>query len=302
MAQTLFDATLRVARNLGTAIDGQASAAGTTVTLVDTVKRTEVDDYWIGGTLWLTYDAGAEDAAPQGEYSNISDSTAAGTITISDAFTAATADNDRYTIGKKRYDIYRLIQNVNQALVDMGPIEYTDTTSLDTASSQTEYTLPAAANRDLRQVWIQGRTSDSDDNRWHKIYGWGKQKTATGTADELILPFQYTSGRGLKLVYTAEHAALALSSDKIDESCHLDRVVIEATVRCLMWRKSRVGDADPSLDTQIAFWTNPIPGIGLSRLERARLDYPIILPKKDPSMVILADATWDKNNLATPTV
>lgn len=302
MAQTLFDATLRTGRNLGIVTDGRASAAGTTVTIVDTVKRTEAANYWLGGTVWHTYDAGAEAGAPQGEYSNISASTAAGTITISDAFTAATADDDLYAIGKKRYDLYRLTQNVNQALIEMGPMEYTDTTSIETATSQTEYTLPATANRDLRQVWIQGRISDSDDNRWNKIYNWTIQKTATGTADELILPFQYPTGRVLKLVYGAEHPALALSSSQIDESCHLDRVVIEATVLCLMWRKGRVGDADPSLDTQLAFWINPIPGLGISRLERARLDYPIRLPVKDPHLTILADAAWDKDNLAVPTV
>jgi len=302
LTQTLFDATLRVARNLGIVTDGKASAAGTTVTLVDTIKRTEAASYWVGGTLWLTYDAVGAAGAPEGEYSNISASTAAGTITISDAFTAATADDDRYAIGKKRYDLYKLIQNVNSALIEMGPIEFSDTTTLDTATSKTEYTLPIAANRDLRQVWIQGRTGDSDDNRWHKIYGWTIQKTATGTADELILPFQYTSGRGIKLVYAAEHPALALSSGEIDESCHLNRVTIEATVLCLMWRKSRVGDADPSLNDQLGFWINPVPGVGLSRLERARRDYPIRLPKKDPHLTILANGTWDKDNLATPTV
>ena len=302
MAQTLFDATLRTGRNLGIVTDGRASAAGTTVTLVDTIKRTEAADYWVGGTLWLTYDAGGEGAAPEGEYSNISDSTAAGTITISDAFTAATADDDLYAIGKKRYDLYKLIQCVNMGLVEMGPIEFCDTTTIDTATSQTEYDLPAAANRDLRQVWIQGRTGDSDDNRWHKIYNWGIQKTDTGTADLLILPFQYPSGRDIKLVYAAEHPSLALSTGEIDESCHLDRVVIEATVMALLWRKSRVGDSDPALNDQIAFWTNPIPGVGLSRLERARNRYPIRLPKKDPHLVILADGTYDRNNLATPTV
>ena len=304
MTDNLFDATLRVARNLGVVSDGKCSATGTTVTLVDTVDRLQATSYWVGGPVWITYDAGTTTGttAPAGRFSRVSASTSGGTITVADSFTAATAASDLYAIGKKRYDLFRLRQNVNRALIEMGPMRVDDITTLTTATGETEYALPEAANRDLREVWIQGRTSNSADNRWNKIYGWYVQKTATSVADELILPFQYTTGRLLKLVYATEHPELMLYSDEIDDGFHLDRVVIEATVLCLMWRKSRVGDADPSLNDQLGFWINPIPGIGLSRLERVRLKYPVKLPPKSPDILVLADGSWDKDNLATPTV
>ena len=303
MTDNLFDATLRVARNLGTVSEGSCSAAGTTVTLVDAVDRLQAASYWVGGPVWITYDAGTTTSitAPAGRFSRISASTAGGTITVSDSFTAATATGDLYAIGKKRYDLFKLRQNVNRALIEMGPMRVDDITTTTTASSKTEYTLPKAAGRDLREVWIQGRLNDSNDNRWNQIFGWKVQKTITGTADELILPFQYSTGRLLKLVYATEHPELMLYSDEIDEDFHLDRIVIEATVLCLMWRKSRVGDADPSLNDQLGFWINPIPGIGLSRLERVRLKYPVKLPPKSPDLLVLGGRD-DKDNLATPTV
>jgi hypothetical protein len=54
------------------------------------------------------------------------------------------------------------------------------------------------------------------------------QKTATGTADELILPFQPTSSRDIKLVYMAPHPKLYAWNDKLDESVHLERVIFRA--------------------------------------------------------------------------
>ncbi len=270
MGNTLFEATYRVARELGQVTEGVATG-GSTTTIVDTNDRTEADDYWNGGTAWIIYDAGGAAAAPEGSFSVISDFSATNdTITLRTTLSAIAA-SDKYAISKKRYSLYKLIEQVNAALIAMGPIATTDTTSVDTAVNETEYTLPIAANFDLREVYLQGRTNDSDDNRWIKIHNWKIIKTAGGTADELVLP-QFVSGRDVMLVYAAPHAVLRSAADKIDESVHLDRVVFEAALGCLMWRYQKVGTQDPKLENQIA--------VMRQKAERARMEHPIRIPRR----------------------
>src|SRR3970040_1573794 len=54
---TLFDLTYMVARELDILEESTATAAGTTLSLIDTY-RDEDDDYFNGGTLWLVGGAG----------------------------------------------------------------------------------------------------------------------------------------------------------------------------------------------------------------------------------------------------
>src|SRR4030067_693345 len=85
-------------------------------------------------------------------------------LEILEESTAATGLGDKYAIASKRIPHHVLVQGINNALFDLGTVQYTDTTSLTSASNQTEYTLPLAAKADLREVWQQGITTDSNDN------------------------------------------------------------------------------------------------------------------------------------------
>src|SRR3990167_5677525 len=128
MSKTLFDCTLELARVLGVLTEGVATG-GSTSTLIDTVERTEADDYWNGGTAWILYDAGGLGAAPQGEYAVVSDfANTGGVITLRTAITQVAA-GDRYAVAKKRYPLHLLVQKVNEAIAFIGPIEVADTTT-----------------------------------------------------------------------------------------------------------------------------------------------------------------------------
>lgn len=284
MANTLAEATYRLARELGIVTEGIATG-GSVTTLIDTNDLTQVDDYWNGASLWVLRDSAEAAAAPEGEFAIVSDFVAS-TDTLSlrnvaagtgDALTAAAAAGDRYALGKKRYPLHTLISKVNQALIEMGTMPITDTTTIDTASAQTEYSLPIAANMDLREVWLQTITGDANDNRWQPIHNWTIQKSATGTADLLMLPMQYPTTRDVKLVYMDTHPALDDHGDKISEHVHLSRVVMEATVLCLLWRKQKVGAGDPTLNEQLNFYLGPEVG-GLSKVDKVRIRYPIRTP------------------------
>jgi hypothetical protein len=268
MSKTLFDLTYELARSLNVLKEGLATG-GSTTTAIDTVERTEADDYWNGGAIWLTYDAGGAGAAPQGEYGFISDFVqSTGVITIRTALTAAIASGDRYAVATSRYPLELLIQKINQVL---GTIEKTDVTSITIAAAQTEYSLPADV-MSLKQVWIQTKSDDSDDNGWEQIHDWYKQKSATGSADKLILKRQFEAGFDVKLVYEPYHAVLRAATDKLDDSLNSNQIVADAAVRCLLWRKSKVGDSDLSVNDLLNFYQNAA--------ELLKQEYPKSKPKK----------------------
>jgi len=246
MTYTLFDLAYRVGREIGGNISVSGTCTGgSSTTIVDTAVLSQSDNAWANGTAFITYDAGGAGAAPQGEYKIISASASASyTVTASSAFTANVAAGDRYFLLKKRYPLHIVIQNINNALMNLGGIAATDTTSIYTVDEQTEHTLPIAANLDLRQVWIQNVNDDANDNKWSLLHNWYVQKTATGSADTLVLPAQYIADYYLKLVYVAPHPELNLYSDKLDESIPLERVVYSAAASCLRWYMDKLGSDD----------------------------------------------------------
>ena len=252
MGKTLFDCTYELARALGVVSEGVATG-GSTTTILDTVERTEADDYWNGGAAWILYDAGGLGAAPQGEYSFVSDfATSGGTVTLRSTLTAAVAPNDRYAIAGLRYPLHLLIQKINETF---GVIEKTDITTVDFAAEQTEYSLPSDV-LELKQVYIQTVTDDTDDNRWEKIYDWDVQKSATGTANKIIFHRQFDSSVVAKLVYLTYHAKLQIATDKLDDSIHINKVVYNAAVGCLLWRKAKVGESDLTVNDLLNYYQN----------------------------------------------
>lgn len=247
MGKTLFDLTYELARLLGIISEGIVTG-GSITTLVDTVARAEADDYWNGGTAWVTYDAGGSGAAPQGEYGYISDFVqSTSTVTIRTALTAAIASGDRYALGRKRYPLELLIQKINEAF---GTIEKTDITTVSIAAQTLEYTLPADL-LDLKQVWIQ---VDPTVDNWQLLTDWSVQKSATGSPNKLILKRQFLEGYAVKLVYMGYHQTLRVATDKLDDSYHIDKIIYPAAVGCLLWRKARVGDADLSVNDLLNYY------------------------------------------------
>lgn len=232
MADTLFDATLATARVLGIVKEWKASATGSTTTLVDTVGRLESNDHWNQGTVWITYDAGGATVAPEGQFTIVTDFVqSTGTITFQ-ALTVATAANDRYAIANGTVPVQFMIGAINSVLTDVW-VPTWDTTSLDTATAQTEYTLPAACTRgNLIRVMVQTNTGDADDNKWVQVHPWWVKEGAKGAQDTLVLP-QYTADRDIGLLYRARHPEVFLYSDTINETIDLQALAVHAAVECL---------------------------------------------------------------------
>lgn len=253
MSKTLFDCTYQLAVALGAIAEGTATG-GSTTTLVDTVELTQDDDFWNGGTVWVTYDAGGAGAAPQGEYSVVTDFAASSdTATLRSTLTAAIAAGDRYAIARTRFPLGILIQKINEALVGV-KIEKVDISTITVADGQTEYSLPSDV-LELKEVWISSN-DDTDDNRWERIYDFHVLKSATGTANKVAFGRQFSTDTVVRLVYTAYHATLVTAANKLDDSIHINRVVYNAAVGCLLWRKAKVGESDSTVNELLNYFQN----------------------------------------------
>jgi len=282
MTKTLFDLTYEVASEMGILQEGTCTA-GSTQTIIDTNYLTQVDDYWTAGSVWITYDAAATGVAPQGEFSIVADSTQSGSVVVvAPGWTTATAVGDRYAIAKGGQTGFQLDQikaAVNRAVRDVGYIPVTNSTTLmTTAAAQTEYTLPVAANTDLREVWIQTVTNDTaNDNQWAMVRNWGVIPSVIGTADTLVFQEQPAYVRDVMLKYMAPHPKLNISSDKLSESIREERVIYKAAWYALSAYRFRTRSMDDYLLMQIE-------ELG-ARAREADLKFPIRAPKRSSKIM-----------------
>jgi hypothetical protein len=106
---------------------------------------------------------------------------------------------------------------------------------------------------DLKQVFTSD-ADDTDDNNWQQVFDWTVEKSATGTANKLIFMRQFSTSTIVKLVYTGYHAKLQAATDKLDDSFHVNRVIYNAAVGCLLWYKAKVGDSDMSVNDLLNYY------------------------------------------------
>ena len=280
MSSTLSDLTYYVARQLGMLREGIATG-GSTTTLIDTNDRSEDDDYWNGGSAWIIRDAGGASATPEGEYSIISDFVnSTSTVTFRDAMTVAPASGDRYAIATDWCELHTIIAKINQAVMDVGTIPYTDTTSITIAADQTEYTLPAAASLNLLQVWRQTE-DDSNDNRWREVLNWTEEVAAVGSASKLILPYQCDTSYDIKLVYSAPHPDLQVYSDALADTIPLERVVYPAIRDCFIYLKQKFNRT--TWDDDIQRWD--------AMAENAKATRKIMQPRRPKKVMIVSNTS-----------
>jgi hypothetical protein len=237
----LFDATLAVVRELGVARQGTATS-GSTTTLIDT-GRSEVDDAFNGGTVWIISDAGGASAAPEGEWATISDwVNSTGTATIS-TLTASVGDGDVYVIATARYPLDVLISAINSELIKYWVPRW-DKTSLDVIADQSEYTLPSGIHKyNLINVY-ETTTSDSNENRpVHLSY---EVHTAdAGSQHTLeIKSRNITSGNNIWLEYLSHPTPISAATDTIDEAIRLPNLVAHAAARAILISMQTYGSAN----------------------------------------------------------
>ncbi len=277
MTLNLFDLTYELALELGVLVESTATG-GSTTTLDDSVILTEADDHWNKGTVWGLKDAAGASALPEGQYAVISDFDNGNSRCTIGTVTNGFASGDTYAITDERYTLGDLITAVNRAIRDVGYIPVVDTTTIDTAAAQTEYSLPIAANHDLRTVEIETNISDADDNQWAPVQ-FDIQHTAVGTADLLVFRRQPPYPRDIKLVYMSPHVKLVAYTDKLSESVPYERVIYRAVVNAMRHYQMKTEEEGDWFEKALRDYKD--------RADQADRMYPIKSPRRRPKGLAL---------------
>jgi hypothetical protein len=226
------------------------ATGGSTTTIVDTklpdyLGDSHENDILNGGTAIIVKDSAGAAAAPEGEFSRITDFAATssdGTITTS-TLTAAVASGDTYMYISPDFPLLDMIEIVNDALVFLGRIPKVYS-SLSTVANQTEYTLPVALKGvRLTDIEIQGILTDSDDNRYLPISGWKITPALPGSTGLLTVP-QFAAGYILRIGYPGLHPRVSVFSDYISEYIHPELATAAVTAQALQWYNSQRSGAD----------------------------------------------------------
>jgi hypothetical protein len=236
MTQTFSELLQDVYDGLGHKITkGITATGGGTTSIIDTtLSDTYQDDHFINYQAFIRRDAAGAGAAPQGEIQRVSAYVASTRTLTTGTFTAAIAVGDEILLVKPSpaplADVKRIC---NTAIRSLGRIYQFDT-SLTTAANQTEYALPDAIRVVPNRVWIQGTTSDANDNQYYEVSSFRVEEGAEGSDWTLIIP-QYSSGYKIKIEYLDTHAMLGDYDDPIAEALPYPLVVAVCAWNVARW-------------------------------------------------------------------
>ena len=234
-------------------------------------------------------DAAGASASPEGKWSVCSayaDATYTGTIaTVTDAI----ASGDTIMLAKQdKFPLQQILFAINRGLENLGDIPANPYTTLTTAANQTEYDIPVAIKRGLKKIWIQGTTSDSNDNGWFEVFDRRNDPAVGGTAHVLYIP-QYPSGRTIRLIYDGAHPYISTYSDPISEYVHPKIATSAAIIELLKWYNRRDENQDPDgyfLWLEQEYTTKHLP-IALA-------ENPIMRPRHSPKYSVFGRKAADQ--------
>lgn len=261
---TLATLTYMVAGELKTLREGTVTTASISAP-VDTL-RAEASNYWRYGPFWVLN--ANNGSAPQGEYQNIA-SFGGGTMTLAGNMSATIPVGARYAIGRARYPLDIIVEQVNAAYQELGHIPQTDV-SLVTLVNTTQYTIPQAAREVLLQVWVQSQIVYPAVKGYIEIpHGAWRQELNT-----LYMPQLSAYPYIIKLVYAAAPSLLVAYSDTISDYVHAARIVYKAAANVLMWRAERISDSSSfnAINQRVNYF--------LDQDQKAKYDHPIHMPKR----------------------
>ena len=260
----LFDATLATAKAIRGLVESEATG-GSTTTLIDTALDDppfylSADEY-NGGTLWIKSGSNADISVKITDFS-LSNAT----FTFATQTHAIAADI-KYAVLKKDFPKYILIQSVNQALEEIGPLPATDMT-LTTVAHQRAYTLPSGVHN-IKRVKIS--TATSTPYRWKPHYNWEEieGEIVFDTDHEPSVDSYY-----IHLTYIAEHTEISADADTITDLLHVDHLAYRASKFAWRWRN----DKDESQDEHVINRLNEATILS----DKMAKDHPLPTARKEP--------------------
>ena len=248
MAYTLGELVIDVLKELGE-LEITVATGGSATTAVDTKLVTgdlEIGDSdYINGVLCVIRASGA---APENEYQRISANVQTATeVTFTIAtLTAVIASGDTFGFARATYPIFQVIEQINAGIRELGDIELVDTTTMDTAESQTEYTWEVAWKRKKPlRLDVQGRTDDSNNNEWTEVYDFEVIPATAGSTGLIVFNTQPIASRDVRVWYEDKHPRLSVYSDVIHESINPVLATKAAVMKLAEWNLRRGTVEDP---------------------------------------------------------
>lgn len=246
MALTLSQVLQIVYRQLGQAEETTVTG-GSTTTAIDTKLGDRYgDDDIKDGALFVVRDAAGAGAAPEGEYSLIASyAQATNTITTRSTLTAAVASGDKIMITNASYPLETMVSLVNDALQEIGTIQYAEVATVVPTATYTEYQwdITIKYTRPVR-VAIQGNTSNASDNQWQVLHDWELIPAAPGSDGKIIFKGQPPTGHTVQIIYETLHPAVNAYNSTIAESIHPQLIAALAVEKALEWQNSRTQGTD----------------------------------------------------------
>ena len=273
-----------------------SATGGTTVTVADS-NLGGTDDDFNGGTLIIVRDSAGASAAPEGQFAEVTDyAQSGGTITIAtgDAFTASPVSGDVYGVSNgKDYPHYQMLSFIDSAVKEHD-IPFVDTTSIDTASSKTEYSYPKAAKRQPPyRVDIQIKTTDSDDNQWREISRgrWEYVPASADTVGLIIFRDQLPASRDIRIWYKGAHSGVWDYGDVIYEGLHPNLVMWQTVLNALLWKNAQQ-PADENVIVRLRKAEDQV--------FKMTAEHTIYKPPRRSKLLILDRPGISRNYIATP--
>lgn len=228
---TLFDASLALAKILGNVGDSITTSAGTTTTLIDSL-RTEAADYWNNGTLWITSGTYASNSRVVSDF-------ASGTFTFSPALAGAPGSGKYYSYLSGTWPLYKLWDFINRALSEIGDVPQTDAT-LTTVAYQEEYTLPAGV---ANVILVEQAMSLTSPYLYRPVYGVWREREGKLVFNTRREP--NVADYKLRLTYASPHAVLDADADEVSDYVHLNRLIWAAADSAWRWRVQMSKEHEP---------------------------------------------------------
>lgn len=255
---SLWQATLELSKRLQPWVSGTATSQGAAGTLVD-ANRTETDNYFDGGTLWLP---STNTGSDKGKFFQIRSFTMPGGI-FTYTSTNVNPTNDAYTASTDYFPIEILVQAINVGRRWINP-EKAENLELRGVTDQIKYPLTNLAGicggAEGHVIRVEISPDVTDPRRMAQHYNW-EEFGGYLYFDQGHLP---DGGDVIRLVYKKCPADLSLTSYASEVSpnpCDYEWLIWEAIVECWRWKIRHTRDQEPYMRnhindalTQVAIW------------------------------------------------
>ncbi len=228
---TLAQALLQTAYCLKS-LRNSLATGGSTTTLIDSLM-VEPDQFFNNGTLFFL------SGVLIGKSVVITDWDETTKTFLFATQTNAVAAGVRYAVAESRYPREAMVQAINQALGELGPLLQRNEALL-TVVDQAEYTLPAGVS-DVKRVQFANETTAP--YQWEAPHHWWMEWNGKLIFDESHLPDE--NDLLIRVWYEAKHADVYLDADVISDAIHINRLAWTAAWLAALNRTGLAENSEP---------------------------------------------------------